>query len=90
MELIPIEYRPIIIDFGAYKALLSIESKTRADAMALYLFYYGIAVWRKTKCTEPHTMKGLGISKMRLRRARKALLSVRLIDDIGHIRYDKY
>lgn len=78
----PIEYRPIVIGYSTDKSLISIEKKVRADAIALYYFYYRTAVWQKTDkvwCTEPYALKGLGISKSRFREAKRALKDKGLI-----------
>lgn len=75
-----VEYRPVVIQKGVYDRLL--KSPYFVEAIALYNFYYYTAVWQKTnqvRATEDYCLKGMNISRLRYRRARKVLFAVDLI-----------
>ncbi len=78
-----IEYRPVVIPKATYDLLLKQDEPS--GLIALYNFYYYTAVWQKTnqpKSTTAYTAKGLKISVDRVRRYKKKLLELGLIEDV--------
>lgn len=78
-----IENELIIITKQTYDAFLTAESPS--DAIALYSFYYYTAKWQKTnqpKCNTQYAAKGLKWSDARVRRAKKDLMNLGLVEDI--------
>ena len=82
---------PIIISKITSDIILNKDSdrgivqKYPADLMALYWLYYYIAKWQGTnspKSTTSFAAKGLKWSEDRVRRAKKQLIELRLIEDI--------
>lgn len=56
-----------------------------ADLIALYSFYSYTAKWQKTnviKCTTDYVATGLKINDKKVRRLKKSLLSLGLIEDV--------
>ena len=78
-----IEHRPVVIPKATYDVLLKQDEPL--GLIALYNFYYYTAVWQKTnqpKSTTAYTAKGLKVSATRIRRYKKKLLELSLIEDI--------
>jgi len=82
---------PIVISKSLLDIFFNIKSnqyaniKNPADAIALYIFYYYTAKWQKTnnaKATTSYTAKGLEWSEDRVRKNKKILISLDLIEDI--------
>ena len=62
-----------------------LKSETPADSIALYTFYYYTAKWQGTnqpKCTTSYVANGLKWSESRVRKAKKELLDIGLVEDI--------
>ena len=62
-----------------------LKSETPADSIALYTFYYYTAKWQGTnqpKCTTAYVANGLKWSESRVRKAKKELLDIGLVEDI--------
>jgi hypothetical protein len=73
----------IIIPKSTLDQLL--KTNNPSDCIALYTFYYYTAKWQGTnqpKCTTNYSSTGLNISKDRIRRAKKELIELELIEDI--------
>jgi len=83
MHLEDIDYRPVTINKMTYDVLL--KEKERAGLLSLYNFYCYTAIWQKTnqpKCTVDYAAKGLNISTTRIRKYRKKLIALGLIEDV--------
>lgn len=64
---------------------LFLKQKNPADVIALYCFYYYTAKWQKTnqiKCTTGYAAKGLNKSEDVIRRTKKVLNEIGLIEDL--------
>lgn len=62
-----------------------LRSKNPADIMSLYTFYYYTAKWQETnqpKCTTNYVAKGLKWSEAKVRRSKKELVELGLVEDI--------
>lgn len=62
-----------------------LKSETPADSIALYTFYYYTAKWQgtnKPKCTTAYVAKSLKWSESRVRKAKKQLSDIGLVEDI--------
>ncbi|MDD6990139.1 hypothetical protein [Ruminococcus sp.] len=62
-----------------------LKSETPSDSIALYTFYYYTAKWQGTnqpKCTTAYVANGLKWSESRVRKAKKELLDIGLVEDI--------
>lgn len=62
-----------------------LKTETPADNIALYTFYYYTAKWQKTnqpKCTIAYVANGLKWSESRVRKAKKELSDIGLVEDI--------
>jgi len=78
-----IEFRPIVINKATIDSLLKTDRPH--ELMGLYVFYYYTAVWQKTnqpKATTGYTAEGLHIPKNRVRRLKKQLIELGLVEDI--------
>ena len=78
-----IEHRPVVIPKATYDVILKEDEP--AGLLALYNFYYYTAVWQKTnqpKATTSYVAKGLKITEVRVRRYKKGLIKVGLIEDV--------
>ncbi len=81
----PIEDEPLILFKPTYDRILH-TGKGAADSMWLYLFYYQQAKWHKIKTTRiwattNYVANGLGWPIARVRRAKKALIELGLVED---------
>lgn len=77
-----INERPIVMSKATCDKLL--KQKEAMNLIGLYVFYYYTAIWQKTnqpKCTISFAAKGLGVSEERIRRYKKALIGLGLIED---------
>lgn len=73
----------IIFNKITFDRLLNTE--TPADSIALYTFYYYTAKWQGTnqpKCTTAYVANGLKWSESRVRKAKKELSDIGLVEDI--------
>ena len=64
---------------------LFLKQKKPSDLISLYMFYYYTAKWQKTnqpKATTSYAAKGLKWSKDKIRRIKKKLIDLHLIEDI--------
>ena len=62
-----------------------LKSNSPADVMALYTFYYYTAKWQETnqpKCTTGYAAQGLKWSETKIRKVKKELLALGLIEDV--------
>lgn len=78
-----INQEPIVI--SKITSDIFLKQEHPADLMALYWFYYYTAKWQKTdkaKATTSYTAKGLKWSEDRIRRTKKILIQLGLIEDI--------
>ena len=78
-----IENELIIITKQTFDAFL--RSDFPADLIALYNFYYYTAKWQETnqpKCTTGYTADGLKWSEAKVRRAKKELMRLGLVEDV--------
>ena len=78
-----IENELIIITKQTFDAFL--RSDFPADLIALYNFYYYTAKWQETnqpKCTTGYTAEGLKWSNAKVRRAKKELMRLGLVEDV--------
>ena len=78
-----IENELIIITKQTFDAFL--RSDFPADLIALYNFYYYTAKWQETnqpKCTTGYTAEGLKWSEAKVRRAKKELMQLGLVEDV--------
>ena len=78
-----IENELIIITKQTFDAFL--RSDFPADLIALYNFYYYTAKWQDTnqpKCTTGYTAEGLKWSEAKVRRAKKELMRLGLVEDV--------
>jgi len=78
-----IENDLIIITKGLFDAVLKEEKPS--DLIALYLFYYYTSKWQKTdtvKAVTNYAAKGLKWSTDRVKKAKKALIKMGLIEDV--------
>lgn len=78
-----IENELIIITKQTFDAFL--RSDFPADLIALYNFYYYTAKWQETnqpKCTTGYTAEGLKWSEAKVRRAKKELMRLGLVEDV--------
>lgn len=78
-----IENELIIITKQTFDAFL--KTDIPADLIALYNFYYYTAKWQETnqpKCTTGYTADGLKWSEAKVRRAKKELLRLGLVEDV--------
>lgn len=78
-----IENELIIITKQTFDAFLC--SDFPADLIALYNFYYYTAKWQETnqpKCTTGYTADGLKWSEAKVRRAKKELMRLGLVEDV--------
>ena len=78
-----IENELIIITKQTFDAFL--RSDFPADLIALYNFYYYTAKWQETnqpKCTTSYTAEGLKWSEAKVRRAKKELMRLGLVEDV--------
>lgn len=76
----------IIIPKATMDQLLKIEKPN--DCISLYNFYYYTAKWQKTnqpKCTIRYASQGLKICIDRIRKAKKELCKLKLIEDVKDI-----
>jgi len=83
MMLNGIENELIIITKQTFDAFL--RSEFPADLIALYNFYYYTAKWQETnqpKCTTGYTAEGLKWSEAKVRRAKKELMRLGLVEDV--------
>jgi len=81
-----IENELIIITKGLFDAVLK-EDKP-SDLIALYLFYYYTSKWQKTdtvKAVTNYAAKGLNWSTDRVKKAKKTLIKMGLIEDVRRI-----
>ena len=88
------KYRPVVIPKATSDLLFKLPSKDRANAMALYWFYYVTATWQKTNQPyatdvfvagidkEREQRKGLGWDVGKVARVRKILEELGLIEKI--------
>jgi len=79
-----IENELIILTKQTYDAFL--KSDNPAELIALYSFYYYTAKWQKTnqpKCTTGYTANGLKWSESKLRKFKKELIDLGLIEDVA-------
>ena len=79
-----IENELIIFTKQTYDAFL--KSENPAELIALYSFYYYTAKWQKTnqpKCTTNYTANGLKWSESKIRKFKKELIDLGLIEDIA-------
>ena len=79
-----IENELIIFTKQTYDAFL--KSDNPAELIALYSFYYYTAKWQKTnqpKCTTGYTANGLKWSESKIRKFKKELIDLGLIEDIA-------
>lgn len=77
-----IEFRPVVIPKATYDLILKQDSP--AGPLALYNFYYYTAVWQKTdkpRTTTEYTAKGLKVSVDKIRKWKKVLLDIGLIEE---------
>ena len=77
------QYEPIVLSKPLLDTLL--KQKNPADLIALYTFYYYTAKWQDTKqakATTGYTAKGLGWGEDRVRKNKKILIELELIEDI--------
>ena len=80
-----INLEPIILSKPLLDQLLQQDEGSPADLIALYVFYYYTAKWQKTNQPKPTTSyaaNGLEWGMSRLRRTKKILIHMRLIEDI--------
>lgn len=78
-----INQEPIVI--SKITSDIFLKQEHPADLMALYWFYYYTAKWQKTdkaKATTSYAAKGLKWSEDRIRRTKKILIQLGLIEDI--------
>lgn len=78
-----VQEEPIVISKITMDILL--KQKKPSDLIALYLFYYYTAKWQKTntiKSTTLYTAKGLKWGEDRIRKNKKQLIDLELIEDI--------
>ena len=64
---------------------LFLKQKNATDCIALYIFYYYTAKWQKTnqvKCTTAYAAKGLNKSMPWVRKTKKVLIGLGLIEDV--------
>ena len=62
-----------------------LKTEFQADVIAVYLFYCYTGKWQKTNktfSTTGYVAKGLGLTELRVRRAKKTLKSLDLIEDV--------
>lgn len=62
-----------------------LKSNSPADVMALYTFYYYTAKWQETnqpKCTTGYAAQGLKWSETKIRKVKKELIALGLIEDV--------
>ena len=79
-----IENELIIFTKQTYDAFL--KSDNPAELIALYSFYYYTAKWQKTnqpKCTTNYAANGLKWSESKIRKFKKELIDLGLIEDIA-------
>ena len=79
-----IENELIIFTKQTYDAFL--KSDNPAELIALYSFYYYTAKWQKTnqpKCTTGYAANGLKWSESKIRKFKKELIDLGLIEDIA-------
>ena len=79
-----IENELIILTKQTYDAFL--KSDNPAELIALYSFYYYTAKWQKTnqpKCTTGYTANGLKWSESKIRKFKKELIDLGLIEDVA-------
>ena len=84
-QLYPVHEEPIVVS----KALLDIllKEENPADLIALYCFYYYTAKWQKTnqpRATTEYTASGLKWSTIKVRKVKKQLTDLKLIEDVTH------
>jgi len=82
-EPLSIHHRPIILPKATMDHLLRLEKPSMP--IALYMFYYYTAIWQKTnqpKCTTDYSAKGLKTSVVTIRKAKKQLMKIGLIEDV--------
>ena len=81
----PFEQRPIVISKMMMDQLLQCDEKWQKDVGWLFLFYCYTAVWQKTftpKCTTTYASKALNMSIPSIRRAKKELIRLGMIEEI--------
>lgn len=79
-----IENELIILTKQTYDAFL--KSDNPAELIALYSFYYYTAKWQKTnqpKCTTGYAANGLKWSESKIRKFKKELIDLGLIEDVA-------
>lgn len=78
-----VDQEPIVISKPTSDIILKQEHP--ADVIALYWFYYYTAKWQKTNqahATTSYTAKGLKWGQDRVRRTKKVLIDLKLIEDV--------
>lgn len=76
---------PLVVSKPVMDVLLKQEKYS--DLIALYLFYYYTAKWQRTdqaRATTSYTAQGMNWTEERVRKAKKVLISLGLIEDITH------
>lgn len=74
---------PIVLSKALFDLLL--KEPNPADLIALYSFYYYTAKWQKTnqlKATIKYASEGLDISPARIRKAKKTLINLGLVEEV--------
>lgn len=78
-----IQDEPIVLSHSLVKSLLN--EPNASDLITLYIFYYSTAKWQNTnqpKCTAAFVAKGLGWCINRVRRIKKQLRDLEMIEDV--------
>lgn len=76
---------PLVISKPIMEILL--KQKKYSDLISLYLFYYYTAKWQRTdqaRATTLYTAQGMNWTEERVRKAKKILIGLGLIEDITH------
>ena len=103
MKTYDVEYEPLVIGKTLYDYIKSIgPNEDYGDMIALYFHYYYTAKWQKshdTKSTTSYTANALNWSEARVRKTKRKLLKLGLIEDkksrengniTGHFVYVKF
>jgi len=83
---INIQYRPISIPKATIDKIREIDITGIDGVIGLYCFYYYTAVWQNTYqpyCTTRYTAKALKISEAKVRKNKKVLSQIGLIEDVS-------
>lgn len=78
-----VDERLVILTKETIDRFLKLDNSS--DLIALYVFYHYTAKWQKTnqpKCTTDYTANGLGWSEARVRKIKKQLIDMGIVEDV--------